>query len=187
MAMDVSLLAGGPARAFIKIASVLTEVGHLHGGIDVNISEPAIMDLMTEELGETPADGVFNGRSQPDTAVVRLAEFSLDNLKRGIPNSTLVTDTTTPSKKRVEVRATAGGKLSAVASEWVFKPIDMSTGAVSADANTWVTVHKGAAVGAVTTEYKKGTQRIIELTLRCLPDTANNNRTVSYGDITATA
>lgn len=185
--MDVTLLAGGPARAYIDIASVLTEVGHLHGGIDVNNTEPAIMDLMTDELGETPADGVFNGRSQPDTVVVRLAEYSLANLKRGIPNSVLITDATTPSKQRVEVRATAGGKLSAVASKWVFKPIDMTTGAVSTNANDWVTVHKGAAVGAVSTTYKKGEQRIIEITLRCLPDTANNNRTVSYGDLTAAA
>lgn len=183
--MDVTLLSGGPARAFIDISGTLTEVGHLHGGIDINVAEPAIMELMTDELGETPADGVFNGRAQPDMAIVRLAEFSLANLKRGIPNSTLITDATTPAKQRVEVRATAGGKLSAVASKWVFKPIDPSTGVVSTDANTWVTVHKGAAVGAVTTPYKKGEQRIIELALRALPDASNNNRTISYGDITA--
>ncbi len=184
--MDLSLLTGGPARAYIDISSVLTEVGHLNGGIDINHPEPALMELMTDELGETPADAVFNGR-QPDTAVVRLAEISLAQLERGIPNAVLITDSTTSTKKKVLVRPVAGTKLSAVAAKWVFKPIDPATGEVSTDANAWVTIPKGAVVGAVTRSFKKGEQQTLEITIRALPDPANDNATVIYGDVTATA
>jgi hypothetical protein len=185
--MDLTLLSGGPARVYVDVASTLTEVGHLFGGVDVNIPEPAVMDLMADELGQTPADGVYNGMSARPSVVIRMAEFSLTNLQRAIPNSTLITDGTTPTKKRLEVRSVSGTKLSAGATKWVVKPIDPSTGAVSTDANTWVTVHKGVAIGAVNTSYKNGEQRVIELTLTALPDGTSNNRTISYGDITATA
>lgn len=185
--MDLTLLSGGPARVYVDVSGTLTEVGHLFGGVDVNIPEPAIMDLMADELGNTPADGVYNGMSARPTIVIRLAEYSLENLARAIPNSMLITDGTTPSKKRLEVRSVSGTKLSADATKWVVKPIDPSTGAVSTDANTWVTAHKGVAISSVTTAFKTGEQRVIELTLTCLPDGTNNNRMVSYGDITAAA
>jgi hypothetical protein len=183
--MDLTLLTGGPARAFVDVSGTLTEVGHLHGGVDVNISEPAVMDLRADELGESRADGVYNG-SAPDTAVLRLAEFNITNLQRAIPNSVIITDVTTPTKKRLEVRKIAGTTMSSQAKKWVLKPIDPATGAPSTDQNTWVTIHKGVPTGAVNIPYKTGEQRVIEITLEALPDGSNDNRTVSWGDITAT-
>lgn len=181
MPLDTAKLIGGPCR----VTAAGVEVGHLHGGADVNIAEPAVMDLMADELGETPADGVYNGRSGRDTVVIRLAEFTEANLKLAIPNSVLITDAVTPTKKRVEVRAVAGTTLSAGAVEWIIKAIDPATGLPSTDKQKWVTIPKGVAIGAVNIPYKKGEQRVIEITLACLPDSANNNRTMFFGDSTA--
>jgi hypothetical protein len=185
--MDTAKLIGGPCRVYVDVSSVDTEVGHLNGGADVNIAEPATFNLMADELGETPVDAVYNGRSGWDTVVIRLAEFTEENLVRAIPNSLLITDATTPSKKRVEVRAVAGTLLSANAKKWTIKAIDPSTGAVSTDKQKWVTIPRGAAISAVNIPYKKGEQRQIEMTLACLPDSANNYRTIFFGDSTATA
>lgn len=185
--MDTTLLSGGPARAYKDVSGTLTDLGHLHGGIDVNIPEPSVFDFFADELGETPANGVFNGRAQPDTAVVRLAEITIENLALAIPNSVLITDSVTSTKKKLSIRAVAGTTLMAQAQKFVFKPIDPTTGVPSTDENTWVTIPKGVPLGATTLSYKKGEQRVIELTIRCLPDPANNYESVIYGDATATA
>lgn len=186
MTMSTANLIGGPCRAYIDVSSTPTEMGHLNGGVNVNIVEPSIMDLMADGFGDTPADGVFQGRSGRDTAIIRLAEYTLENLARAIPNSVLSAGTEVLTEKRLEIRAVAGTTLSSIAKEFVFKPIDPSTGIPSTDENTWVYIPKGVAIGAVTLPYKKGEQRTIEMTIACLPDSSNNNRTIWIGKKTFT-
>lgn len=185
--MDITLLSGGPARAYVDVSGTLTDLGHLNGGVTVTIPEPSIMDLHADEYGDTAVDGVFNGTAQPSTAVVRLAEISPENLARAIANATVVTDGTTPTKKKVLIRAIAGTKLSEYAEKYVFKPIDPATGEPDTDANNWVTIPKGVAMGAVTLSFTKGEQRVIEMTIRCLPTSSSDPTTIIYGDATAVA
>jgi hypothetical protein len=187
MTMTTDNAAGGPARAYVDVSGTDTEVGHLFGGIDAEFAESAVFDLHVDELGETPVNGVFNG-SGPDFLTIRLAEITLDNLKLAIPNGRIVTDGTTPSKKRFEIIKVAGTTLAALSKKWTIKPIDTSTGLPTTDKNLWLVVPKGTAVGAVHLAYKVSEQRVIEVRIRCLPELVGTlYRTAYVGDGTAVA
>lgn len=156
------------------------ELGHTKGGVEVTY-EPIWHDVTVDAYGESKVDKRLMG--EHITAKVPLAEYTVANLKVGMPAGTIVTDGTTPTKTRIDVGSEAGVKASAEAAELILTPVD-ATGVEHT-----ITIHKAVAGNQITLNHVNDDERIIEVEFEGLIDEANANgaRLFSIGDPTATA
>lgn len=156
------------------------DLGHTKGGVELTY-EPVWHDVTVDVYGETKVDKRLMG--EHITAKVPLAEYTVANLKVGIPAGTIVTDGTTPSKKRLDVGSTAGMKASAEAAELVLTPVD-ATGVEHT-----VTIYKAIVGNQITISHVNDAERIIECEFEGIVDESKTDgkRLFSIGDTTATA
>lgn len=180
---DTALLAAGPARAFVDIASSDVDVGFIRGGIRI-IREIRTLELMADELGDEPANEIIKG--SVITLSFNFAELTLENIARAFAEATTLQDDVTATKKAVELRPKVGKSLLSQARKWLFKPIDAATGDVTTDQNKWITAYKASpTAGSIELLYSHEEQRVIPVTLRCYADTsANKYRKLRIGDPT---
>jgi hypothetical protein len=184
---QIANLIGGPAIAYKDVAGTLTELGHTKGGIKLAAGAMKYMDLGTDVTGDTVVRRIRNG-ADPDYITIPFAEESLDTLQLVLDGSKLITDGTTPTKKRVERRVDAGG--SPTETKIVIKPIDPATGVVATDKNKWLTIPKAIANGGVEVSYASGEQRVYSQQFECMPEELSAGagyRTFFFGDSTAVA
>lgn len=175
---DVANIKSGPFQFLIDIAGTLTDVGYTKGGLRVAIT-PRIGGFTVDQLGDTEVRRVVRG---VDARVsFSVAEVTLDNLKRALLNSVPLQDDVTATKKKLSIRPKAGQALTGT--KWVFKPIDPATGVASTDANTWITIPKAVPdESSVEILYSVDDMTLVPFSLDCLPDSANKDEVLFFGD-----
>ncbi|WP_427036646.1 hypothetical protein [Cytobacillus pseudoceanisediminis] len=112
---------------------------------------------------------------------VPFALHDLEKLSKVIPNSTLIADATTPTKKKLVVKSQAGADLLAGAKKLVIKPTDPN-----ATANDWITVPLAGAMADPEYTFDSDNERIVNITFVGYPDITDGTLYI-LGDDTATA
>ena|SRR5688572_14195741 len=151
-----------------------TDVGHTAGGVEVTY-EPEYADIAVDKYGNTPADKILIG--EKFMAKVPLAEFTIDNLKRAIPNSTYAG----AANARITIGKSSGQRMSSVAAQLVLHPRAEGTRAYD------VVIHKAVVTSEVVMNHKLDEQKIIEVTFEGLVDESKSdgNYLGLIGDSTA--
>lgn len=150
----------GACRAFYKGV----DLGHTYGGVTLNYS-PEFADLKADQWGETPFDKALNGEVM--TAVVRLAESSVEAFKNAIPMGELVG----ANDGRLTIGSNAGKRLATEAGVLVLHPLANDDDDASED----VVLYKAVAMDEFEVEYNNEDQRILEITFVALVDTTKAN------------
>jgi hypothetical protein len=135
-------------------------------------------DITVDQYGDTPVKSIMKGRTCEVT--VPFALHDIDKLSKVIPNSTLVTDGTTPTKKKLVVNSQSGFDLLGAAKKLVIKPTDPS-----ATANDWLTIPLAGALADPEYTYDSDNERIVNITFVGYPD-QDTGALYILGDETAT-
>ncbi len=151
-------------------------VGHSKGGCEISYN-PEYADLTVDQFGGTPVDKALI--KEEFSAKIPLAEITIENIKKSIPNGTLTTD---GAKKKLTIGRSAGYKLSATAAQIVLHPIRNAANDITED----VTIHRGVIVGEAKLNKKFDEQEVIEVTIMALVDEtkADGNYLATIGDTT---
>ena len=171
-------MASSTENVKLGVCSVLfnnVDLGFTKGGVEVEVATTT-HEVKVDQLGETPINELITGRTV--TVKVPLAETTLDNLVKIMPGATLVTDGTTPTKKKVVVKTGVSTSLLDVAQELVLRP----KGTTGADD---FTVHKAACPGALNFAYKLDDERVFVANFKGYADATGD--LFSVGDDSATA
>lgn len=175
---DTALLLQGPAWLYYD-NSGLVQFGYTKDGIMLEV-EPLTMDLVADQLGDTPARTILTGvKAQVKT---NLAEFSLVNLKLVMANAVPLQDDVTSTKKKVSIRPLAGK--TPTQRKFVIKPIDAATGVETTNKDLWVTIPKGCLIGPTSINFNHREQRVTPIVITCYPDVANASEVLFFGDET---
>jgi hypothetical protein len=137
-------------------------------------------DVTVDQYGDTVVKSIMKGRTAQ--AVVPFALHDLDKLAKVTPNSELITDATTPTKKKLVVKSEAGYDMLANAKKLVIKPTDPD-----ATANDWITIPLAGAISDGELTYNSDNERIQNITFVAYPDIANGGDLFIMGDETATS
>jgi hypothetical protein len=146
------------------------------GGIVFSAST-STQDITVDQYGDSVVKSIMKGRKAEVT--VPFALHDLDKLAAVIPNSTLVTDSVTPTKKKLIVKANAGYDMLAAAKKLVIKPT-----AAEATPNDYITIPLAGAVADPEYTYNADNERIVKITFTAYPDTATGELYI-LGDTTA--
>lgn len=166
----------GPCSVKFGTSGSEVDLGYTIGGVKVAV-ETEIQEIEVDQ--ETDAvDALIRKRTVRVEAP--LAEYTIENLLIALPGAQLVTDATTPTKKKLLIKSAAGSSLLTLAKSLVLHPTDNLASDVSED---W-TFTKAVSVGNVETVYDKENPKVLTLTFRCFPD---NGVTGIFGDTSATA
>ena len=147
------------------------DLGHTKGGVEC-VYEPVWHDVKVDQYGDTVVKKRLMG--EKFTAKVPLAEYTVANLKVGIPAGTVVGTTT----KKLTVGSSAGKSSTTLAAPLVLHPVD----AVGVEHD--INIHKGMVGSQVTLSHVNDGERIIECTFEALIDEskADGARLFTIGD-----
>jgi hypothetical protein len=168
----------GPATVEYGPTGTATIFDITKGGIKFKATTNK-QDITVDQFGNTPVKSIMKGRTCEVT--VPFALHDLDKLSKVIPNSTLVTDGTVPTKKKLVVNAQAGTDLLASAKKLVIKPTDPA-----ATANDWITIPLAGALADPEYAFDSDNERVVNITFVGYPDITTGELYV-LGDETATA
>lgn len=168
----------GPAKVEYGEGGSLVTFDITKGGIKFQATTNK-QDIMVDQYGDTPVKSILKGRTCEVT--VPFALHDLDKLAKVIPNSVLVTDATTPTKKKLVVNGKAGFDLLSVAKKLVIKPTSPD-----ATPNDWVTIPIAGAIVDSELTYDSDNERIQNITFFGYPDITTGDLYI-LGDATATA
>lgn len=152
-----------------------TDLGFTKGGVEVEVTTDT-HEVTVDQMGNTPIDEIIMGRKV--TVKVPMAETTLENLVLVMPGATLVTDGTTPTKKKVVVTTGVSTSLLSLAKTLVLTPKG-TTGAED------FTVHNAMTAGAIQFAYQTDQERVFNVTFKGYADADGN--LFSVGDDTAVA
>lgn len=150
------------------------DMGKTEGGVTVAIGETTVV-LNTDQDGETPVDEVVTGTTI--TVTGNLAEITLANLAT-VLKTTVTAD---GAKQKVEIIPNVGTSLLTNAVDMVIKPY--VEGAVSTDANDWISLRKAGLKATTSLSYNRADQRVIAFEATGYP--AESDIIVTFGDTTA--
>lgn len=155
------------------------DLGLTKGGVEVTV-ETQTYKITVDQFGSTEINEYITGR----TAMVKvpMAETDVTLLAEVIPNSTLVTDGTTPTNKKLNVGTSTGTSLRDFAAELVLHPI----AELAASKNYDFTLPIAAPKGDFQFAYKLDEERIYNVEFYAFPDLATGLLYV-IGDTTAAA
>ena len=156
-----------------------TVLGFTQDGATVNIASN-YEDVVVDEYGETPVDAIKTGEEV--TVVVRLSEFSYDNLLAVLPGAAKVTD---GSKDKVTGGNISGFLARSTAAELILHPIKNAAGVLTED----FTIYLAYISEPVEFGYLHNDVRSYEVTFRAVVDVnkSDGNLLYAYGDTTASA
>lgn len=156
-----------------------TDLGLTKGGVEVQI-QTQTYKVSVDQFGSTEINEYITGR----TAMVKvpMAETSVDLLAEVIPNSTLVVDGTTPTKKKLNVGTSTGASLRNFAAKLYLHPVAQAAGSRNFD----FTLPICAPKGDFTFAYKLDEERVYNVEFFAYPDLSTGLLYV-IGDETATA
>ena len=155
------------------------DIGATEGGVTIRLAEDSA-ELKSDQTGTKPVDEVITGVEA--TIECNLAEITLENFAF-IHKTTVITDSTTATKKKVVITPNLGMSLRNNAKKLVVKPY--KDGVVSTDPNDWFTFPMASVKAAEELTYDASTQRVLKVTFVAFPD--NNGQVAIVGDETATA
>ncbi len=168
----------GPAKVEFGETGELVTFDITKGGIQFQATTNK-QDITVDQYGDTPVKSIMKGRTCQVT--VPFALHDLEKLSKVIPNSTLIADATTPTKKKLVVKSQAGADLLAGAKKLVIKPTDPN-----ATANDWITVPLAGAMADPEYTFDSDNERIVNITFVGYPDITDGTLYI-LGDDTATA
>jgi hypothetical protein len=155
------------------------DLGYTKGGVDVEV-KTTTKQVMVDQFGNSPINEYILSRSC--TAKIPLAETTLENLVKIMPGAVLVTDATTPTKKKVTVTNGIGESLLDAAHPLILHPVANATNDKSED----FTMPLAMTAGDLAYAYKLDQERIFSCTFTAYPDPTTKVLFVA-GDTTATA
>jgi hypothetical protein len=156
-----------------------TDLGLTKGGVEVQV-QTQTYKITVDQFGTTEINEYITGR----TAMVKvpMAETDLTLLQKVIPDSTLVTDGTVPTKKKINVNTSTGASLRAFADKLSLHPVAQAAGAKNFDFVLPIACPKGDFTFA----YKLDEERVYNVEFYAYPDLSTGLLYV-IGDDTATA
>jgi len=148
----------GPCQVNYGTAGAEVDLGRTEGGVRVAFATD-VTDLMSDQWGTQPEDGVITGQGARIT--VPLAEYTLTNLGIALHQS-LIGD------GLIEGVRLVGTKMRSLAESLLLKKyVD---GVVSANEEDWIRFPVAAAAANPEILFDKSTQRIIEVEFIAYPD-----------------
>lgn len=150
-----------PCRVYFGTEGSEEDLGRTEGGVRAAFTTD-IGDLMSDQWGSQPIDGVFTG--QGVTVTVPLAEITLENLAIAL-NQTVVGDALIEGERLVGTKLSDQGQ-----SLLLKKYVD---GSISTDAEDWLRFPVAAPVGSPEITFSRSDQRVIEVEFRCFPDSSD--------------
>jgi hypothetical protein len=168
----------GPAKVEFGEAADLVTFDITKGGIQFQATTNK-QDITVDQYGDTPVKSIMKGRTCQVT--VPFALHDLEKLAKVIPNSTLVADATTPTKKKLVVKSQAGFDMLSAAKPLVIKPTDPA-----ATANDFITIPLAGAMADPEYTFDSDSERVVNITFVGYPDMDNDGQLYILGDETAT-
>lgn len=153
------------------------DLGYTKGGVEVTV-ETETYEVTVDQFGMSPINELVQKRTVQ--ATVPLAETTLENMVKVMPGAELVTDVTTPTKKKVVVPNGVGVNLLSIAKKLVLHPIEKADSDKSED----FVIPLAATAGALTFAYKFDEERVFNVTFTGYPDPATKTLFV-FGDESA--
>ena len=151
----------GPCQVLFGTAGAEADIGKTQGGVRVTFTED-FADLMSDQYGTQPEDQVITGHSA--TVVIPLANYTHDNFATALNQTKL----TSGQKTGIKGSGLLGVKLSHNANSLLLKKY--VSGVVSTDDQDWIRFPKAGPTGSIEVVFDGATQRVIETTMRALPD-----------------
>jgi len=139
------------------------DLGFTKGGVEVEVTTET-KRVEVDQFGRTAINEIIVSRNVSVT--VPLAETTLENLVKIMPGSTLVTDGTDPTKKRVDVKTGVGLSLLEVAKELRLHPKSLP----DADESEDFVIPRAMTPGAIQFAYQTEDERIFNCTFTGYPD-----------------
>lgn len=168
----------GAAQVFFKGPSAASEtnLGDTQGGIKVTVSTETSEIEVDQKID--PVDEIITKRTI--SVEVPLAEFSLNNLLLAFPGSSLVTDGTDATKKKLIFNSAAGSSQRSYAGELRIHPI----GRESTDKSKDLLFPCAAPTGNAELSYDKTNLKVISVTFKAYPSeaAATEDQTMIVGD-----
>ncbi|HYD35556.1 MAG TPA: hypothetical protein VD999_05790 [Vitreimonas sp.] len=151
-----------------------TDLGHTKGGVEVTY-EPVHKDVMVDKFGETIVEKYLIGEKL--TAKVPLAEYTIANLRRSMPQATFAG----AANARITLGASAGQRASTDALQLVLHPINEGTRAFD------IVFHKAYVASEIVLNHKIDEEKVIEVVFEALLDESKSdgNYLGLIGDSTA--
>ncbi len=149
------------------------DLGYTKGSVTVEYSFDSTEITVDQE--DAPIDEIIT--KQNFVVTVPMAEYSLDILDTLLPGSTLVTDGTMSTKKKLTLSGSNDGSLIDVAQTLILTP----TGGTATDK---ITLYHAVPLPNISFAFEKDNLRVWEVKFRALVGT---NGFVLLGDSTATA
>lgn len=140
-----------------------TDLGHTLDGVELTI-EREMVDIVVDQYGSTPYDKALTG--QKVKAKFKLAEITVANLAKAIPEGTLTSTT------RLTFGTDAGTLLRQFAGLLRLRPLKNVAGNSAVDD---VLIYKAVSTEAIPLNYKVDEQRVIEITMEGLVDTTQSS------------
>ncbi|MGV2866467.1 hypothetical protein [Achromobacter sp. AGC39] len=159
-----------------KVTFNSVDLGFTKGGVEVTV-ETETHEVTVDQMGNTPINEYIIGRTC--TVKVPLAETTLENMVAVMPGAKLITDSTDPTKKKVEVPTGTGLNLLDFAQTLNLHPIAKD----AADKSDDFTVNRAGTAGALNYSYMLDDERIYNVEFKAYPDA--DGRLFVAGDTTA--
>lgn len=156
-----------------------TDLGLTKGGVAVTISTQQ-KAINVDQFGQTVVNDYIMGRT--GTVKVPMAESDLAKLQAVIPGATLVTDSVTPTKKKLVIPNATGTSLLAIAGPLILHPTSLADADMSED----VTIPLAAPTGNVTFDFQAENERVYQVEFTMYPDVATGLM-LTIGDPSAAA
>lgn len=139
-----------------------TDLGHTKGGVEVSY-EPVYKDVTVDKYGETVVEQYLIGEKL--TAKVPLAEYTIANLRRAMPQSTFAG----AANSRITIGAAAGKKSTDDALQLVLHPINDGTRRHD------IVMYKAIVSSEVVLAHKVDEEKVVEVTFMALLDESRSD------------
>jgi hypothetical protein len=156
-----------------------TDLGLTKGGVEVEVTTETYK-IVVDQFGSTEINEYVTGRNA--TVKAPLAETDLTTLAAMLPGSTLVTDSVTPTKMKINVSTSTGLSMRTYAQELVLHPLAQAAASKNYDFVIPICCPKGEFNFA----YKLDEERIYNVEFYAFPDLTTGLLYV-IGDESATA
>jgi hypothetical protein len=166
----------GVCRVLYGTAGSEVDLGFTKGGVEFDVTTDT-HEVMVDQFGNTPISEYIMARKV--SVSVPLAETTLDLMVTVMPGAVLVTDGTTPTKKKVTVPTGIGSNLLLMAKQMILHPV----GLLDTDKSEDITIPLCATAGALKFAYKVDDERIFNVEFKAYPD--SNGLMFTVGDPTA--
>lgn len=176
---DISKIKLGPCKVTFDVGGTAPIVFDTTKGGVVLTYEETTKETTIDQYGNTPVKEIIIGRNA--TIEVPFAEYDIDKLAKIIPGTTLTTNATTPTKKRLDVDASKVIDLYDYAKKVKIEPL-----AANATANDAVILYKAAPRPNLKFTYSYEGELITNVTFKGYPaDGTAIGKLIAFGDETA--